>query len=96
MIYNRDIFIRKRAEEKLKEAHDKLEERVIERTKDLDRANKQLNLELTERKRAEEELKQSEQRYRLLFENSGSVISYYDTEGKMVLLNRHQHHGKDL
>jgi len=55
VIYNRDISIRKRAEEKLKEAHDKLEERVIERTKDLHRINKQLNLELKERKLAEEE-----------------------------------------
>ena len=60
VIYNRDISIRKRAEEKLKEAHDKLEERVIERTKDLHRINKQLNLELKERKQAEEEKRKLE------------------------------------
>jgi PAS domain S-box-containing protein len=53
-----NIFKRKQAEEKLQEAHDRLEERVIERTRDLDRSNKQLNLELTERKRAEEVLQQ--------------------------------------
>jgi PAS domain S-box-containing protein len=57
-ILSTNIFKRKRAEEKLQEAHDRLEERVIERTKDLDRSNKQLNLELTERKQAEEKLKQ--------------------------------------
>ena len=57
-ILSTNIFKRKQAEDRLREAHDRLEERVIERTKDLDRANKQLDLELTERKQAEEALQQ--------------------------------------
>ncbi len=49
---------RKRAEEALREAYDKLEMRVKERTAELASANEHLQREITERKRAEEELKQ--------------------------------------
>jgi signal transduction histidine kinase len=49
---------RKRAEEALREAYDKLEMRVKERTAELASANERLQREITERKRAEEELKQ--------------------------------------
>jgi signal transduction histidine kinase len=49
---------RKRTEEALREAYDKLEMRVKERTAELASANERLQREITERKRAEEELKQ--------------------------------------
>ena len=51
-----DITTRKETEEKLQQAHNELELRVKERTKELTRANVQLSQEIDERKGAEESL----------------------------------------
>lgn len=51
-----DITERKRAEEELRRAHDELEERVQERTRELSKSNALLRREIGERKRAEEAL----------------------------------------
>ena len=53
---NLDISRIKQAEEALQRAHDELEKRVRERTKELSRTNVQLLKEIDERKRAEESL----------------------------------------
>jgi PAS domain S-box-containing protein len=56
------------AEQKLQEAHDRLEHRVVERTAELADANRRLEDEITERRKAEEWLLESEQRFRSYFE----------------------------
>ena len=66
----RDITERKKIEDKLKEAHDKLETRVQERTLELTEANEKLEKEAIEREDAEEALRESQVRYRSLFKNS--------------------------
>jgi PAS domain S-box-containing protein len=52
----RDITEMKQAERDLRDANDRLELRVKERTTELEDINRQLHLEITERKRAEEAL----------------------------------------
>ncbi|MFA7348667.1 MAG: ATP-binding protein [Desulfurivibrionaceae bacterium] len=55
-----DITDRKKSETALREAHDLLEHRVIERTRELAEANTALTKEMAERKRAEAELRQAQ------------------------------------
>ena len=56
-----DITLRKRAQEELQRAHDELENRVLERTADLDAINRDLVREIGERKRAEIQLQQAKE-----------------------------------
>jgi PAS domain S-box-containing protein len=56
-----DITERKRADDALRKAHEELEQRVRERTRDLERSNEQLAREVAERTRAELVLAQRSQ-----------------------------------
>lgn len=72
-----DFSKHRRAEKALKKANDELEKKVVKRTGDLHRINRQLSLELTERKEAEEALKISEDKYKILYEESKRAEEVY-------------------
>lgn len=58
----RDISARKKTEQDLREAHDRLEDHVRGRTEELFRAVQELNVEIIERKKAEGELLQAKEK----------------------------------
>jgi PAS domain S-box-containing protein len=65
----------------LRRNRDQLEERVVERTAELERLNTQLQQDIAERERAEEALRASEERYRELFDNMSSGVAVYKVLG---------------
>lgn len=75
------------AEEGLRQANLDLENRVAERTTDLERANRRLSVELEERKRAEAALSSSESRIRKLVESNLIGILYSTDRGKIIEAN---------
>ncbi|MDX2510642.1 MAG: DUF3365 domain-containing protein, partial [Desulfobacterales bacterium] len=74
------ILERDRAEAELKKAHDKLEQRVAERTTELTQANIQLKNEIEERNQAEEALRGSEQFANKILESSLNGLYIFDLE----------------
>lgn len=65
---------RHQAREALQRAHEELENRVEERTRELAQANQDLRAEITERRRVETALRESEVRFRRLAETTSSAI----------------------
>ena len=83
-----DIAMRETADMALQVAHDELEEKVSERTKELTGANGLLTQQISGREFAEKVLQASEERYRDLIENANDIIYTTDLEGKFTSLNK--------
>ncbi len=75
-----DITERMKIQLALKDARDKLELRVNQRTKELAKTNKELQKEIQEREKIERELRESETRYRKQFESIHTVSLIIDPE----------------
>ncbi|MFZ1935642.1 MAG: PAS domain S-box protein [Thermoguttaceae bacterium] len=84
----RNITARKRAEAALKQARDVLETRVEERTAQLAEANRALQRSHAELQTTYDQLAESEAKYRLLVETTGTGYLILDEEGKVVDANR--------
>lgn len=84
----KNIDERERVEKKLKEARDRLEDRVRQRTRALTENNRELQLQVDKRTQAERLLKEKEQFLTSIFDSIQDGISVLDLELKIVRTNR--------
>lgn len=89
----RDVTDRKKAEEALRQAHEELEEKVVQRTAQLAQANQALRAEIEWRIRVEEKLKRSREELRRL---SGAILTAQEQERKQVAQEIHDSVGQIL
>ncbi len=89
----RDVTDRVRAENALREAHEKLEERVRERTAELDRANADLRREVMRNRRILKELERSREELRAL---SNYLQDRIEEERTWISREIHDELGQDL
>lgn len=94
LIMNRVLAERQRTEDVLRQARDEMENRVHLRTAELEHANQALQLEIAAhqkdeivRTQVERSLQESEERYRLLFDNFPEPITVWDEKGFLVMEN---------
>jgi len=88
-IYQASVALQQRqAEQALREARDKLEMRVEERTRKLAKANEQLRVEIVERKRVEEMIRHAAEEWRTTFDSIADLISIQDKDFRLVRVNK--------
>ena len=83
-----DISERKQVESNLKAAHDELEQRVQERTRNIEKINKLLEVEIEQKNRAQEVLDKERDFRTALLDTVGALVCVLDTDGKIVMFNR--------
>ncbi|MBI5523779.1 MAG: transporter substrate-binding domain-containing protein [Desulfarculus sp.] len=83
----RDITARKRTEAALEAARQELEDRVAQRTAELESVVQALQEEIYERQQVEISLRKSEEEHRAVLNASPNCIIAYDNQGKVVYVN---------
>ncbi len=82
-----DITVTKRAESELRQYRNKLEEMVAQRSAELIDINKRLTTEIEERRKAEKAMIANEERYRRIFENTGTATLLIEPDMTISMAN---------
>jgi PAS domain S-box-containing protein len=77
----------RRAQVQVLRLNESLEQRVLERTKQLTAANEELRGEIAERQRAEDELRRQKEVFQKIFENIPVMIAFFAADGRIELVN---------
>ncbi len=83
----RDVTHHREMAQALCEARDRLEERVRERTSEIEKTNEGLRREIAERQKAETALRRSEELFRAIFQSAQDLIFIKDLAGRYVKVN---------
>jgi PAS domain S-box-containing protein len=86
-IYGLDITHRVRTDEQLLKIHEELEERVRERTSEIDMANQRLTSEIEQRERAQRGLKEQSRLLEAFFKHSLTPIVFLDRDFNFIRVN---------
>jgi PAS domain S-box-containing protein len=87
LLHARDITDRLRYQETLKQMNASLEEKVKQRTEELENLNSTLHKEVSYRKEAEKAIEQQKDFLRLLIDMNPNLIFVRDRQGRYVLVN---------
>jgi PAS domain S-box-containing protein len=71
----------------IRQANEALEQRVRQRTDELEAANRRLTAEIQQRQRTEDVLRESERRYRVLYNRTPMALHSVDAEARLIDVN---------
>ncbi len=83
-----ELESQRRPQDEVRRLNSELEQRVVERTMELQTVNEALQDDIRRRQRIEEMLRRSEQRYRTLFDSAGDAIFILTLAGQIEEANR--------
>jgi len=83
-----DVTLKKDMEEKLKRSKDELEIKVKQRTKELEKAYKNLKDEIIERKKAEEYTSRAKKHLRDVIDSTSELILAFDMNNRVTIWNK--------
>ena len=88
LIHTNDMTERKIAEDKLQQTHQALEQRVSQRTQELEKANTELLQEIGRRTKAEQALRNERDKAQHCIDNVSAIIVGLDKDGNIILINQ--------